>query len=530
MTDHLLGVNASSSSSSCSSDDDPLLLPHRRDPTLTNIHQVYRLFDDEEEEEKEAEYEDAPQYFSNVPLGSVANLCSATLGAGVLALPLALYQAGFVCGLLLLSATACITIYSIDLLVNSCDYYQLYSYEGLASRVLGRRARSSVEVCMLVFCGGTAVGYLMAVGDICEHVVNRTVAMIAVWCVILVPLSLLPTMASLQGVSGVGVSAIGTLVFGATIHYSTDAGDHHTHVTDVLWPANGMVSVLTACPVVLFAFSCQVNVCAIFDELDVDDGEQTKQQVMKRVTRTAVAICAGLYLAVSMVVVADFGNTTTSNMLSGYTDHTPIMNVSIACMGLAVLLAFPLNIFPARTTLLGLLEPSEIEAPLANETLTEALLSDAPGSPDSVANRDEAGNDLLEEHHDMSQHRPRHRHQNARPVDLALEHEHPSLIPTDRKLHVVSTLFLTGIVLALALLLPNISVVFGLLGGTTSSWLGFCVPGLVGMQLAKSKEDDTGETQWKTTVLSWFLLVAGIVVGILTTGVTVYDTIHNAPE
>jgi hypothetical protein len=34
-----------------------------------------------------------------------------------------------------------------------------------------------------------------------------------------------------------------------------------------LWPTNGLISIITACPIILFAFSCQCNVCAIFTEL-----------------------------------------------------------------------------------------------------------------------------------------------------------------------------------------------------------------------------------------------------------------------
>jgi hypothetical protein len=61
------------------------------------------------------------------------------------------------------------------------------------------------------------------------------------------------------------------------------------------------------------------------------------------------------------------------------------------------------------------------------------------------------------------------------------------------------------------MLIPDISIVFGLLGGTTTSWLGFCLPGLLGIQLLPK--------QWK--VVSWLLLASGVVIGVVTTAVTV---------
>jgi amino acid permease len=87
--------------------------------------------------------------------GSVANLCSATLGAGILALPFAFYQAGFVFGSLLLIISAWATSTSINLLVQACDRYRLPTYEKIVERVLGRRARNVVEISILIFCCGT---------------------------------------------------------------------------------------------------------------------------------------------------------------------------------------------------------------------------------------------------------------------------------------------------------------------------------------------------------------------------------------
>jgi hypothetical protein len=61
--------------------------------------------------------------------------------------------------------------------------------------------------------------------------------------------------------------------------------------------------------------------------------------------------------------------------------------------------------------------------------------------------------------------------------------------------------------------IPNISVIFGLLGGTTSSLLGFVIPGLLGLQMDSKN------------ITAWILVVAGSFVGFLTTGVTVYSTV-----
>jgi amino acid permease len=67
--------------------------------------------------------------------------------------------------------------------------------------------------------------------------------------------------------------------------------------------------------------------------------------------------------------------------------------------------------------------------------------------------------------------------------------------------------------LILAMVAPNISVVFGLLGGTTSSVIGFILPGMVGIKVVSN-------ARWKPKLL----IAIGVVIGIVTTAVTVYST------
>ena len=59
------------------------------------------------------------------------------------------------------------------------------------------------------------------------------------------------------------------------------------------------------------------------------------------------------------------------------------------------------------------------------------------------------------------------------------------------------------------------AVVFGLLGGTTSSLLGFVVPGLLGLEMDKNR------------VSAWILVIFGSIIGVLTTGATIYSMFHS---
>ena len=428
------------------------------------------------------------------PFGAVVNLCSATLGAGILSLPFAFYQTGVVLGLVLLGVAGSMTALSIDLLAHAASYAQYTgdSYEELAERVIGQRL--SIEVCMLVFCIGCAVAYIMAVGGILTSAIgeqHEKVALVIVWATTMVPLSLLRSMKALSSASAIGLASIGTLIFCSTVDYFIIPNT--LSLEDYTLPSSGWKSVLTALPVVLFAFSCQPNVCTIYRELE--GPEEQKRHAMQRVAISAVTMCGVLYTAVGIVVLATFGSEVLPNLLSNYHSKGSFMQVAVGAMALAVTLAYPLNIFPARVTVMGLWRKRAASNRTANENLTQALLEDAQ---DVEENQDEENDDEDETIYRASD-----------PIHSGPSDDEAS---ENMLLHYGTTILLTTLTLVLALVLPNISVVFGLLGGTASSWLGFVIPGWLGVRTGRP---------WA----GYGLLITGVVIGVVTTAVTVYDTI-----
>mmetsp|Transcript_24886 Transcript_24886/g.39213 ORF Transcript_24886/g.39213 Transcript_24886/m.39213 type:complete len:115 (-) Transcript_24886:374-718(-) len=89
--------------------------------------------------------------------------------------------------------------------------------------------------------------------------------------------------------------------------------------------------------------------------------------------------------------------------------------------------------------------------------------------------------------------------------------------------HFLLTLLLSGLALVVALLIPGISVVFGLMGGTAASIISFILPG---MFLMEAYAGVTGEENVRSSkqkkLLGQFLVIGGSLIGVLSTGVTVY--------
>jgi amino acid permease len=299
----------------------------------------------------------------------------------------------------------------------------------------------------------------------------------------------------------------------------------------VLWPHHGLISILRACPIFFFAYSCQVNVAQIFDELPGQRGGGDEQHVvvdgtmrvgfMRKVAWVAIGLCTILYGSISLVTLMDFGDALLPNVLSCYRlsgKESALLHLAFLAMAVAVIMAFPLNVFPARLSIIQMWEaasakPTERLTVFADgEEDREPLLlhdskkhSAAGYGSDEEASGPHSGRDE-DPLQSVGDHTP------GLPVAMDVGDTEPFPL----RQHRLVTLLVAGSALGLALVVPNISVVFGLLGGTTSSLLGFVVPGLLGL----SMEDGSC-----SKASAWVLVVAGTVIGIVTTAVTLYSTV-----
>lgn len=325
------------------------LSPDHYDPTAPHSHQPY------------SSYLGYRRRCSCIPLGSISNLCSATLGAGALSLPYAFSLTGLVPGVMLLLFSGYATVVSIDIIIASCVSTRLYKYEDVSVRLAGNAAGRALEASLLVFCFGTAVAYTVAVGDILDmslrsisslwekngesylvSLYSRDRVIVLFWACVMFPLSLQSEMKVLERFSSLGVLSIVFLVVAVVVHsviHSCMFGNceeetttqptldeelnetNHSEFSSMLWPTSFWDAV-EAFPIIIFAFSCQVNVCAIYEELGVDLNEEdvsnsvimlkAKQHTMKRITRFGVMLCVVLYMAIGIFGYLEFGHVTVS--------------------------------------------------------------------------------------------------------------------------------------------------------------------------------------------------------------------------
>lgn len=318
--------------------------------------------------------------------GSAFNLSAATLGAGALSVPFAMASSGIILGVCFLVLAALATVYSIELLTAVMAQLQLHSYEALCEELLGRGARIAVEAAILAFCLGTCVAYIIALGDILSVVATdmdglpawtpSTPAqwMVAVWAAALLPLSSFRSLAPLQHASFLGTASLFVLVAGVCVHAASRSNSAGPAWTLVMGPRPGLGPLARAVSITLFAFTCHVNVPEIYVEMR---GASVRR--MRRVAVAAVALAASLYVVVGVAAVADFGRQTEADVLNNFRGDGGLgaMAVPFACMACTIVMAYPLNIFPARATVLVAVagNPAAPHGVVAHCTATLALSS-----------------------------------------------------------------------------------------------------------------------------------------------------------
>lgn len=98
------------------------------------------------------------------------NVSAAALGAGALALPRAIYYSGVVCGPLLMALLAVLSVMSIKVIVQLVEVSHKGSYEEIAKAAFGPWFALLVEFNIILFCFGTTVAYMSTVGEISHQV------------------------------------------------------------------------------------------------------------------------------------------------------------------------------------------------------------------------------------------------------------------------------------------------------------------------------------------------------------------------
>uniref|UniRef100_A0AAQ6A2K4 Amino acid transporter transmembrane domain-containing protein n=1 Tax=Amphiprion ocellaris TaxID=80972 RepID=A0AAQ6A2K4_AMPOC len=307
---------------------------------------------------------------------SVFNLSNAIMGSGILGLSYAMSNTGIVLFLILLTCIACLSCYSVHLLLRSAGVVGIRAYEQLGFRAFGHPGKILAAVVITLHNIGAMSSYLFIVKYelplVIQHIyqhwfMNGNYLIIIVTACIILPLAMMKHLGYLGYTSGFSLScmvfflsviykrfniACPLEVFG---NYSLNTAIPEDTCTAKFFTINQETAYTI--PILAFAFVCHPEVLPIYTELS----NPTKRR-MQNIGNVSILGMFTMYFFTAIFGYLTFYENTEAELLHTYNKVDPL-DTLILCVRLAVLVAVtltvPVVLFPIRRALLQLLFPGK---------------------------------------------------------------------------------------------------------------------------------------------------------------------------
>uniref|UniRef100_A0A3Q3FKG7 Solute carrier family 38 member 5b n=1 Tax=Labrus bergylta TaxID=56723 RepID=A0A3Q3FKG7_9LABR len=304
---------------------------------------------------------------------SVFNLSNAIMGSGILGLSYAMSNTGIVLFLFLLTCIACLSCYSIHLLLTSAGVVGIRAYEQLGLRAFGHTGKILAAVIITLHNIGAMSSYLFIVKSelplVIQAFLNQTewfmngnyLIIIVTVCIIL-PLTLMKHLGYLGYTSGFSLSCmvffLSSVMRELFVVASCFTGCCRVHeLSGRPCDVSVLLDLQTAytIPILAFAFVCHPEVLPIYTELS----NPTKRR-MQNIGNVSILGMFIMYFFTAIFGYLTFYGFTEAELLHTYSKVDPL-DTLILCVRLAVLVAVtltvPVVLFPIRRALLQLLFP-----------------------------------------------------------------------------------------------------------------------------------------------------------------------------
>uniref|UniRef100_A0A8C6L0R7 Solute carrier family 38 member 5b n=1 Tax=Nothobranchius furzeri TaxID=105023 RepID=A0A8C6L0R7_NOTFU len=314
---------------------------------------------------------------------SVFNLSNAIMGSGILGLSYAMSNTGIVLFLILLTCIACLSCYSVHLLLRSAGVIGIRAYEQLGFRAFGHPGKIIAAVVITLHNIGAMSSYLFIVKYELPLVIQAFLAVhpktdkdwfmngnyliIIVTICIVLPLAMMKHLGYLGYTSGFSLSCMVFFLSAVSLL---------KRPLRVLWVEQNQATHVAACvstkskinlrldlqtaytiPILAFAFVCHPEVLPIYTELR----NPTKRR-MQNIGNVSILGMFIMYFFTAVFGYLTFFENTEAELLHTYSKVDPL-DTLILCVRLAVLVAVtltvPVVLFPIRRALMQLLFPGK---------------------------------------------------------------------------------------------------------------------------------------------------------------------------
>ncbi|CED85318.1 amino acid transporter [Phaffia rhodozyma] len=291
-------------------------------------------------------------------LSGIANMANSILGAGIIGLPYAIREAGFLTGIFLLVTLCLVTDWTIRLIVLNAKLSGRNSYIEIMGHCFGKYGRAGVSFFQLAFAYGGMCAFGVIIGDTIPRVLafifpflktipvlslllNRQFVIFLATVGVSFPLSLHRDISKLSKASGIALVGMLIIVCSVLIEGSR-VDDKLRGSDDARWTII-KPRVFEAIGVISFAFVCHHNSLMIFGSL----------QAPTLVTHisTAASLIACLVMSLSGFLV--FTDKTQANILNNFPHDDLLINIARLCFGLNMFTTLPLEAFVCREVIEG---------------------------------------------------------------------------------------------------------------------------------------------------------------------------------
>jgi len=299
---------------------------------------------------------------------SVFNLMNAIMGSGMLSLPYILSKCGIAVFVGLMLVMAVVVDYSIHLLITSATISGQRSYEDLCEFAIGPWGRRVVCVAIVVQNTGAMTTYLKVVGDIMPnaldelgiHNIDRTVLMVVVTGVIVMPLTVLKSISWLGSVSGASIMIMLAFCVVVIARSSSTCDGGVTCGSGSVKAVDITMDTFLALPTMCFSYVCHTCLLPVFSELHEADAQGRRFRRDGRimnVAHTAIFGATVMYMGAAIFGYLTFAQGTKKDLLDNYKEEMQDHLTAATSLTLCISFIFtvPLLNFPHRRSLEQLL-------------------------------------------------------------------------------------------------------------------------------------------------------------------------------
>jgi amino acid permease len=437
---------------------------------------------------------------------AVFNLVSTIIGGGILSLPFAFDKCGLVVALAFMIVSAAASTFSLYVIVSCSRRGRAATYEEVVRKALGPRAGLVTVVLLVLLTFLTLVAYVILIKDLvgalgAQFLYGRAISVteknvLTVVCVLLVsPVLFARSMNSLRFTSVFSLVAVLVLAIAITVRAIgalEHDGEYSSDNADVVTPVNADVPVklfptrwqdpVYAFPIISVSFLCHFNVLPVYRELH----KPTRHRLKKIVASTMFSTWVFYMIVGTMgyLFAYQMPGGVQGDILNNFSDSDKLVNLGRLGLLVTILLSLPLITQPCRRNITRLgtylqdylaersrrREQKDEQEPLLTAVEEAFSTLDESESPQSVSSSS--------------------RRSSAQ--------------------HVMLTLAIITVAIALALVSPGVVVVWNLMGSTVGLLVSYVLPCVSYICIRKNKPhtDHRKLTAWIILVVSSVVCLA----------------------